>query len=267
VNRGDSGVTAALIGLTAILIGATDALTRYLRPNMARWLVLAGSVVLVLGVVTLAIPKVISRRSDAANDTSTSGPGSRDSGSHYGPWVSRVGWMLLLPVLIAVVIDPGALGSYTIAQQSASRSPVGAEVDLEALLRSRSFAGQPVELSLLQLSQAVYAGEHLDILEETPLVLQGFVVHDERLADGFLLARLVIGCCAGDAIPIVVAVDGDPLANLPDDAWIRAEVRFDQARTTTAGEGTEDMPAVDAVVDLVDFERIEPPTEPYLYPW
>jgi len=126
VNRDDSGVTAALIGLTAILIGVTDALTRYLRPNMARWLVLAGSVALVLGVAALAIPKLMSRRSDSSAVNSEAGPGSEDVGDHHGPWVNRVGWMLLLPVLVAVVVDPGGLGSYTISQQRAYRSPVGA---------------------------------------------------------------------------------------------------------------------------------------------
>ena len=267
MNRDDSGVTAALIGVTAILIGVTDALTRYLRPNMARWLVLAGIVALVLGVAALAIPKLNARRSDASTANAKAEPGSEEAGGHHGPWVNRVGWMLLLPVLVAVVIDPGALGSYTIAQQRAYRSPVGTDFDLDAMLRSRSFAGQPVELSLLQFSQAVHAGEQLDVLAETPLTLQGFVVHDDRVTDGFLLARLVIGCCAGDALPIVVMVDGDPMTSLPDDTWVRAEVHFDQLATTTIAESSEDAPIVDAVVDLVGIEQIEPPVEPYLYPW
>jgi uncharacterized repeat protein (TIGR03943 family) len=263
MSRDDSGVTAALIGITAILIGVTDALTRYLRPNMARWLVLAGTFALVLGIAAFAIPRLMSRRSAASTDTESESEHTRE----HGPWVNRVGWMLLLPVLVAVVIDPGALGSYTIAQQRAYRSPVAAELDLDEMLRSRSFAGQPVELSLLQLSQAVGAGEQLDVLEETPLTLQGFVVHDDRLADGFLLGRLVMGCCAGDALPIVVMVNGDPGTSLPDDTWVRTEVRYDQEATETSQEASEDMPIVSAVVDLVEIEQIEPPTEPYLYPW
>jgi uncharacterized repeat protein (TIGR03943 family) len=241
----------ALAGLTALVIGLSDVLTRYLRPSMARWLVLAGAVAVILGVASLL------------TDRST----VSDSPPHdHGTWSTRVGWMLVLPVLVAVVIDPGALGSFAVNQQAVGRSPLAGDFDLAALLEARSFSGQTVQLSHLELWQGVEAGSGLDLLAETPLSLEGIVVHDDRLAEGFVLGRFLIGCCAGDALPIAVVVTGDPASDLPDDTWVRVEAMFDREATATARRGEGDWAALAGVVDLVGLEVIDEPAEPYLYP-
>jgi uncharacterized repeat protein (TIGR03943 family) len=268
VNRDDSGALITLFGLTAVTIGVTDLVARYLRPVMARWLVLAGVVIVALGVTVLVSSWRTRRHTahDAARDERehdrplTAG----HPGLHARHRSSRAGWLLLLPVMVAIVVDPGALGSYAVGQQSSFRVPAARHFDLEAYLRSRSFAGQAVELSILQLWQAVDAGDQFDVLADPTLSLEGFVVHDDRLADGFLLARLVIGCCAGDALPITVEVDGDAATDLADDTWVRARVNFDPVATAAmVDDGTDKA----AVVDLVGFDEIETPTEPYLYWW
>ncbi len=179
MNRDDSAAVVIVVGVTATIIGLSDVLIRYLRPTMARWLLIAGVVMVGLGVILLAS----GRRSESR------GEDGNDAGENlHGP--SRVGWFLLLPVLVAIVVDPGALGSYAVSQQSTLQSPAPGDFDLEAHLRSGSFAGQPVDISVLQLWRAVDEGEDLDLLADTPLSLVGFVVHDDEVDNGFLLARV-----------------------------------------------------------------------------
>jgi uncharacterized repeat protein (TIGR03943 family) len=140
------------------------------------------------------------------------------------------------------------------------------DFDLASLLEARSFSGQTVQLTHLELWRGVEAGEDLELLAGVPLTLEGIVVHDDRLTNGFVLGRFLIGCCAGDALPISVIVNGDPASDLPDDTWVRAEVEFDQEATSAArGEGG-DWAVLAAVVDLTDLEVIDEPSEPYLYP-
>jgi uncharacterized repeat protein (TIGR03943 family) len=261
LNRNDAGAVVTLFGITAVTIGLTDLVARYLRPVMARWLVLAGLVVVALGVILLVSSWRASRR--IARDE-TRDRDDHASDAHHRP--SRAGWLLLLPVLVAIVVDPGALGSYAVGQQSSLRVPAGSDFDLEAYLRSRSFAGQAVDLSILQLYYAAQDHNQLDLLADTTIRLEGFVMHDDRLADGFLLARLVIGCCAGDALPVTVEVGGDAADDLADDTWVRALVNFDPAATAALAADDDGTHAA-AVVDLVGLDQIEPPSEPYLYPW
>jgi uncharacterized repeat protein (TIGR03943 family) len=255
VRRADAGVVAALAGLTALIIGLSDVLTRYLRPTMARWLVVGGAVTLILGVASLLLQR-------SGGDHAS----SRDPGHEHGVWTTRVGWMLLLPVLVAVVIDPGSLGSYAVNQQAVTRSPLAEDFDLASLLEARSFSGQTVQLTHLELWRGVEAGESLEMLAEVPLTLEGIVVHDDGLRDGFVLGRFLIGCCAGDALPISVIVSGDPATDLPDDTWVRAEVTFDQQATATARTEGGDWAVVAAVVGLTSLQVIDEPSEPYLYP-
>ncbi len=180
--------------------------------------------------------------------------------------LSRVGWLLILPALVAIVVDPGALGSYAVSQQATLQEPAAGDFDLAAHLRSGSFAGQAVDISVLQLWRAVDDDEDTALLAKTPLSLVGFVVHDDDVKDGFLLARMVMACCAGDALAVTVEVRGESIPDLADDTWVRAEVTLDTAATDAITE-TSDTTSLAAVVDLVGLEEIDFPAEPYLYPW
>jgi uncharacterized repeat protein (TIGR03943 family) len=223
---------------------------------MGTWLVLSGVVAVALGVVLATIAWLATRRRAGEPPLVATDHGS-----------SRVGWLLLLPILVAVIIDPGALGSYAVGQQAAYRAPAISHIDVEAMLRSRSFGGQAAEVSLLELWQAVEQGASSDSLAGTPLSLDGFMIHDENIGQGFVLARLVVGCCAGDALPVAVMVRGDPQAEIPDDTWVRVQVRFDPDATQAARDEPGEWALVAAVVDLVELEVIDPPDEPYLYPY
>jgi len=268
VSRDDSGALVTLLGITALTIGLTNVVARYLRPDMARWLTLAGVAIVVLGVAILVsagrIRRGTYREIGAGHGQDRHLAVAGHTETHHRP--SRVGWLLLLPVLVAIVVDPGALGSYAVGQHSSFRVSPGRHFDLADYLRSRSFAGQAVELSILQLWQAVQNNDHVDVLADTTLSLEGFVVHDDRLPDGFLLARLVIACCAGDASPVTVEIRGNAATNIADDTWIQARVNLDPVATRDLAEHDDGTDKA-AVADLVDLDEIDEPAEPYLYLW
>lgn len=128
-----------------------------------------------------------------------------------------VGWLLLLPVLVLVVVAPTGLGAaaatrvetFTPTEQTDKFAPVDA-------------SGEPVEMRVFDfLDRAIWDTERS--LEGVPVRLEGLVVNDERFPDGFLLTRFLVSCCAADGIPLQVAVRGldQPL---DDDTWVIADV-------------------------------------------
>lgn len=262
MSRRDSAALCLLIGVTAIAVGLTERLTRFLRPSMALWLTAAGVVAVVLGVWAFVVdsraarvPVESSRAADAADQPTT----------EHG-WASRFGWLLLIPFLVLTVIDPGALGSYAVGQQGVYRAPAR-EVDLAAMLEARSFNDQAVQLTLLDLWNALGDAENRAALAETPLKIEGFVVNEDAPGGAFLLARMVMGCCAGDALPVALTIRHDLQAGLPTDTWVAVEGVLDANATARALADTDGWPVVTGVMDLTGYELIDEPAVPYLFPW
>lgn len=254
---------ALLIGATAMAVGLTDRLTRFLRPSMGVWLTIAGAVSVVLGLWTLFVD---SRSRSKANDE----PGRPVEQSDVAPaehrWGSTAGWLLLIPFLVLTVIDPGALGSYAVRQQGVYRASAQ-EVDLAEMLEARSFNDQAVELTVLDLWNALGDSEKRSVLAQTRLRVEGFVVNEGAPAGSFLLARMVMGCCAGDALPLALTIRNDLPAGLPTDSWVAVEGVLDPDATAIALADTESWPVVAGVIDLTGYELIDEPAVPYLYPW
>lgn len=138
------------VGALALWAGLTDAILRFLRHSMTPWSIISGLVLVTLGVVGL----VVVRRAEQTRRHAIATPGASpadgapteqgaachigapgDHGEHgdadehrHG---SRVGWMLLLPALVTVLIDPGALGAYAVSRQSGMRLVTAGSFDLE----------------------------------------------------------------------------------------------------------------------------------------
>lgn len=82
--------------------------------------------------------------------------------------------------------------------------------------------------------------------------------------DRFVLSRLQLGCCAGDAVPISVEVRTDGQVPPATDTWVEVEGRFDAERTRQANP--ESRGSVPPVLDASAIRTIDPPAEPYEYP-
>lgn len=252
MRPGDRPLLVAAMGLLALWVGSTDVLYRFLRPTMRPWLVLSGLVLVALAAV---VGSVAWRR-----------PGERtaaavDDGHAHRP--SRVGWLLLLPVVVAIALDPMALGAASVSRSGWVNRASLPDFDLAAHLRGGAVGGQAMPLSQGRFVAAADDERQHELLASTPVRLTGFVASVTG-PDRFVLSRLQLGCCAGDAIPLNVAVHAEGHAPPGVDTWVEVEGRFDVALTRrTRAESRRSEPPVLAASAI---RTIDPPDEPYEYP-
>lgn len=205
MNRELSGTALLLVGAMLVRITVTDVYQRYVRAGMGPLLLVAGILLVALGLVTLL----------AAFRGLPEPPG--DDGHGHGSG-SRVGWLLLAPVLTLLLVAPPALGSWSVGRTTTVdvRTGTGTFARLQP-------GAAPVAMTLLEYGQRAedrsgssFAG--------VPVRLTGFVAAP---ADGgFRLARYQIACCAADAVAAVVdvrGVTGDPPAR---DTWVTVTGTF-----------------------------------------
>ncbi len=280
----DRPLIVLAIGALALWTSLTDAILQYLRPSMRPWVVLAGAVLVAVGLASLVLARRAVREERALALVHAGGidpvhPHDDDhhglddqvapdccnpSGGHEHGRVGRVGWVLLLPVIAAVLLDPGALGAYAVSRQSQLRLVSAGDFDLEQHLRAHSFGGQTPDLKLSQFTVAARNPDERELLSGTTVALTGFVVHEEGPPNSFLLARLQIGCCAGDAIAAIVDVRDYEGPTLDEETWVEVIGRYDQA--TTEVESKENGWYVSPILTFESLRQIDAPSEPYEYP-
>jgi uncharacterized repeat protein (TIGR03943 family) len=250
LRRSDAAALLASVAGLTLWLSLTDGIFRYLRPSMRPWLVAAG--VFIAG---LALATAVAAWRE------------RGQGGHRAPLrASLVGWCLILPVVIAISTQPRALGAYAVRQQAGIIQIIPSDFELDSYLASHTTGGQSPQLQLKQfIAAADGSRDDRHLLAATPVRLTGFVVNDdEDPAGGFTLARLLVGCCAGDASAILVAVRGYEGPALPDDQWVEVTGNFDER--LTAEEGQIQYSGTVPVLAMTRLRHIDPPREPYEYP-
>jgi uncharacterized repeat protein (TIGR03943 family) len=210
-----------LLGTVILRLAITGTYRRYVRVGMGPWLVAAGVVIVVLGVVALV--RVMRHGS------------CPDAHDHHRPsGAPRVGWLLLAPVAALLLVAPPTLGSYGVER--------GAVVDVRSGVEGFEplpADGSPRPMSLLEFGQRAFDRAGVSF-NGAPVQLTGFVADSDP--GEFLLARYQIACCAADAAPYVVqvvGVVGDPPAI---DQWVTVTGSFQAAATTVAAVPPPDDP-------------------------
>jgi uncharacterized repeat protein (TIGR03943 family) len=222
------GLISLLVGSVLLRLTLTGTYGRYVRIGMGPWLAVAGVAVVALGLVTL----VRALRHAEAVDA---------HGHHHGG--DRVGWLLLAPIAVLLLVAPPTLGSYGVARGAKVEIRAGGEV-LDPLPRG----GAPVPMTLLEYAQraADHGGASFD---GAAVRLTGFVAGAE--AGGFRLARYQIACCAADAAPVVVRVVGVEGGGPTRDQWVTVSGRFQP--------GGGQLPAIAATTVV----EVPAPDDPY----
>lgn len=267
VRTVDAALLLYAAAAVTLWMALTDGMLRYLRPQMRTWLTLSGLFLAVIATLVLITAWLDDRRA-RQGDGSTERPSHDDGcGEHAGHRhrLGYVGWLLALPLVVAVAVDPSALGAYAIRQQSSLGSFAPGDFDLADHIQSHSFAGQAVDLQLHEFLSASYDEDQADLLADTEVRLNGFVVAHPDDPSRFLIARMIIGCCAGDAVGLTVEVDGWAGAIPPDETWISVTGHLDPVATASSpvDEFTGDrMP----VLQATDLHEIDAPDQPYEYP-
>jgi uncharacterized repeat protein (TIGR03943 family) len=223
------GTITLLVGAVLLRLTLTDTYLRYVRPELGLWLLVAGVVVVALGVATL----VWSLRHGDEPD-----PNAHGHEHGVGP-----GWLLLAPIAALLLVAPPTLGAYGVDRAANVDIRSGAPV-FDPLTRD----APPHPMGLLEFSQRAFEADGTTF-NGAAVQLTGFVARAEE--PGFRLARYQIACCAADAAPVVVRVVGTAGDAPSLDQWVTV--------TGTFKPGGEDLPEL-AATSVVE---IAAPDDPY----
>lgn len=171
----------------------------------------------------------------------------------------KVGWMMVLPLVVLVSVAPTGLGAAA-ADRVDNFTPVENDDDL---FEDLDTSNGPVELRVLDFVNRALWDEQ-NSLNGTTVRLEGLVVNDEAAPDGFLLTRFLVSCCAADGVPIQVAVRGVD-QQIADDNWVVADVVLREPEIPYI-EIEDDVWFVEADVQSITVDPT-PPTDAYESPY
>jgi uncharacterized repeat protein (TIGR03943 family) len=229
-RRGAAALLGA-VGAMSLRLGFGDDALAWVKSGMRPLLAVAGSVLLGLAALTLLRP---------------------DRGETHGhAGHARVGWLLALPVVVALAIHPGPLGAYTASGTDAVRT-APSWLAFEPLAPPQDGA---VPMPLAEFADRALF-DRARSLDGVRVRLYGFVTPPRAGTGGYTLTRFAISCCAADGVAIKVAVEGDPNAH-PSDSWLRVEGHWKRAPVVADGEGHTPVLVADKVTP------IDAPSEPY----
>ena len=228
-----------VLGVMAIWLWWSGQALNYVRPGLAPYVLTGGVIVLLLGLLP---PLGLLGRETAQAD-------GHDGHRHRG----RIGWLLLVPVLVVMLVQPAALGSYAVASRSAV--PGGGEGGFDPLAAPVRGA---VPMSMAEfVTRAVRDPDQS--LAGVRVRLVGFVAPSEGHEGGYRLSRFVIFCCAPDAEALQAVVRGDPTPRARDQ-WLEVEGTW-LARPPAAEDDPSPPPPALQVATVRPVATARPPYE------
>ena len=239
MRREAQNILLLLVGGALLKITLDGTYLRYVKPAVKPWVIAAGVVMVVLAVIAI----VADIR--AVRPVVTDDPHGHVHNAHSP-------WLLVLPVLAIFLIAPPALGADSVLRSDGRTVAPVVPQGASAFPPLPGGAVVPLDLSEF-ITRSVWDGTHS--LTGRTVALTGFVVQQGGSA---YVARLVITCCAADATPMKVRLDGGQAAVLPDDQWIVAIGLLMPGSATAANEYTPTL-------EVRGLTPISPPADPYEY--
>jgi len=216
-----------LLGATLVKLAVTGEYTRYVRAEFRPFLIASGLAVLLVAAASLALGLrgMLARlRAPGADPAVIAAEDSDDEhGAGHGHHHDRfdVAWLLVIPMLVLLLVAPPPLGTYSASREGTALG-AAATSQLPPLPD-----GNPVKVSLLNYASRAVFDKGVSLTGRT-VVLSGFVLPGP--AGGWYLTRMVISCCAADAQPIKVGLDGAMPADLVSNSWIEVTGTYDPKR-------------------------------------
>jgi uncharacterized repeat protein (TIGR03943 family) len=243
VRRDAQHGLTVVVGVTALRLSLTDVYLRYVKASLRPWLVVAGVLLVAIGVVGLFRD---SRAPQPVEHLEGTAPHEHDTDAH----VPRVAWLLLLPVLAIFLVSPASLGAF-----AAGRSDVRLAAPKAQFPALAAEVDGAVPMSLREYSLRSYYDDE-EALKGRQVRLVGFVTPD---AKGPLLTRFQLSCCAADGVALKVRLEGlDPAPTA--DTWLEVVAEYVGPERDPEGEPLVVRPPVAKVVST---KVIPTPTQPY----
>ncbi|MDI2127488.1 TIGR03943 family putative permease subunit [Yinghuangia seranimata] len=283
MKRDVQSVVLVLIGAALLRISfGAEIYLRYVKAGLRPALIAAGAAVLLLGFAGVVRDGILRKHEAAGHDDHEhdhghdhehdhehahahaegheDGHGSDDAheaapddrASDHGHDHSkgpRIAWLLCLPVFALFLIAPPALGSYTAARSDNTvAKPAAKTVDagFPALP-----PGDPLDMTLGDFGvRAVW--DTADTLKGRNVRMIGFVTPGKN--GTWYVTRLVISCCAADAVARKVEVRDAPAP--PADTWVQVTGTWFKNGETGSETATPAMTAT-------GVEKVATPKDPY----
>jgi uncharacterized repeat protein (TIGR03943 family) len=207
----------------------------YVKPGFRPFLIAAGAVVFVLGVVGL----IQEWRGSTETD-------------HHHEHAPRVAWLLTLPVFAIYLIAPPALGAFSARSEEAPAEPPVAALDVFQALP----AGKVNDMTIGEFIGRAWGESAKSSLEGRQVKLTGFVVPSVKKKDRWYVARIQIACCAADGIALKVAVLDAAMP--PENSWVEVTGTWRAPKSGKLPAGT-----VAPELNAVSVTEIPQPVEPY----
>ncbi|MBG0816432.1 TIGR03943 family protein [Planomonospora sp. ID82291] len=291
MNRTGQNLVLLLLGGALVKISAFSAdFANYVKPGFRPLLIAAGAVLVLLSVAALALDRhrgtgtarradlrraraaeeedaraaeerhlalLVGREPAASPQTRAPEPepepehghGHEHGHEHRGG--SRVAWLLTVPIAVAFLAAPPALGSFAVRQaEQTPQAPPPVIVEADPVTLEN---GRVNDLSMIEFANLDWDDPGGSLRGKT-VRLTGFVVPSGR-RDAWHLTRMRIGCCAADALAMQVVVRGVPAPET--DSWVRVTGTWIPRKNHTTDAYTPPELAASRV------ERTAPPDEPY----
>ncbi|MEU7813247.1 TIGR03943 family protein [Pseudonocardia sp. NPDC049154] len=269
MNRLVGPILLFVLGAVAVQLVAFGNHVDYVRPGHGPLLAIAGGLLMAAGLwgvlaglragpggsaqesagaARLARARVHTRGPLAADrETLERLRADEQAEGHDHSRVPGVGWLLVLPVFLVLLVPPPALGAF-----AADRA--GAEVPRPAAVATEALAGpDPVPVELHDYAERAAWDDGRTLAGHT-VVLTGFVTPREE--GGWYLSRMVISCCAADARSYLVETAGAPADRVPArNSWQQV------TGTYTPGDGTHT-----ARITALEVRPVAAPQDPYELP-
>jgi uncharacterized repeat protein (TIGR03943 family) len=231
-----------VLGATAVWLWWSGQALNYVRPGLAPWLLAGGVVVGLLGMLP---PLGLLGKETAQAD---------HRGGHH-QHRGRVGWLLLVPVLVVILVQPAALGSYAVA--SRSTVPGGGHEGGFDPLAAPVRGAVPMSMAEFVTRAVRDPGQSLAGVR---VRLVGFVAPSQGHEGGYRLTRFVIFCCAADAEALQTVVRGDPTPRARDQ-WLEIEGTWVPRPTAAEDDPSPPPPAL----QVATVRPVAPARPPYEY--
>ena len=249
MNRDVGSALLVLVGAAILRIATGDTYLRYVKASMRPWLVLAGLVLIVLGVLALldVWRSVRANEHDHDHDHAESDEDAFDDGHGHGPGLPRAAWLLVLPVAALLVVPPPALGAFTAERQQSTTVAPALDSSPPPLP-----AGNPVPVALNDFASRAVWDDGRTLAGHT-VALTGFA--SAAPGGGWYLTRLTLTCCAADATVTKITVLGAP-SQPAVNQWVTVVGQW------VAGGGTQSETAIPHV-QAQSMTSIPAPRNPY----
>lgn len=213
MNRLDQIIVMTGVATLLTRLGTTDEMFTFVKPGMRPWILATGFALGLLSAVRAMqiVDDWLQRR-----DSEKAGMQLPEFADEHRP--PRLAYLLVLPLLVVVVLAPPPLNSYAASRQPARVQPVSASSF--GAMTSDETGRFPLTVGQFN-SRARY--DDSKQMAGKPLSVTGFVVHKEGSSNEFLLTRFAISCCAADAYPVQVRVEGLDGSGYSNDTWVVIE--------------------------------------------